>query len=114
MKKLFSIFLIGLQSTIVFADINSMRARLPKIVELKDKGLVGEQADGYLGVVEDKEGASAVVAEENADRKGVYSDRAKAQGQSVEVFGAVIGGAKTRDEQPGRFIKNSAGKWMKK
>lgn len=114
MKRLLSILYVALYTTALFADINSMRARLPKVVELKDKGLVGEQADGYLGVVEDKEGASAVVAEENADRKSVYSDRAKAQGQSVEVFGAVIGGAKTRDEQPGRFIKNSSGKWMKK
>jgi uncharacterized protein YdbL (DUF1318 family) len=101
-------------SSVLFSDINSMRARLPKIVELKDKGFVGEQPDGFLGVVEDKEGAAALVAEENADRKEVYSKRAKSQGQSLEVLGAVIGGAKTRDEQSGRFIRNSSGEWSKK
>lgn len=105
---------IALGSFGAFSDINSMRARLPKIVELKDKGLIGEQSDGFLGVVEDKEGASGIVAEENADRRGVYSDRAKSQGQTFEVFSSVIGAAKTRDEQSGRFIRNSAGKWQKK
>lgn len=114
MKKIILTLVCLTQSAYLFADINSMRARLPKIMELKDKGLVGEQADGFLGVVEDKDGAAAVVAEENSDRKEVYSERAKSQGQSLEVFGAVIGGAKTRDEQSGRFIRNSAGKWQKK
>lgn len=114
MKKVILILVCVTQSFLLLADINSMRARLPKIMELKDKGFIGEQADGFLGVVEDKEGAAGVVAEENADRKEVYSERAKSQGQSLEVFGAVIGGAKTRDEQNGRFIRNSAGKWQKK
>ncbi|NBX76287.1 MAG: DUF1318 domain-containing protein [Proteobacteria bacterium] len=112
-KVLISIAIVTF-STFGFSDINSMRARLPKIVELKDKGFIGEQPDGFLGVVEDKEGAASVVAEENADRKEVYSERAKTQGQPLEVFGAVIGGAKTRDEQAGRFIRNSSGKWTKK
>lgn len=114
MKLLIAIGLSFVFSLNSFADINSMRARLPKIVELKNKGYIGEQADGYLGVVEDKEGASSLVAEENADRKSVYSDRAKSQGQSLEVFSAVIGSAKVRDEESGRFIRNSAGKWTKK
>lgn len=96
------------------SDINSMKARLPKIVELKDKGLIGEQSDGFLGVVEDKEGASAIVAEENADRRNVYSERAKSQGQTLDIFSAVIGSAKTRDEESGRFIRSSTGKWLKK
>lgn len=114
MKKVLIAIALVAQSAVLFSDINSMKSRLPKIMELKDKGLVGEQADGFLGVVEDKEGAAAIAAEENADRKEVYLERSKSQGQTLEVFGAVIGGAKTRDEQAGRFIRNSAGKWMKK
>jgi len=114
MKKLIFVSFIAAISLTALGDINSMRARLPKIVELKDKGYIGEQPDGFLGVIEDKEGASAIVAEENSDRKEVYAERAKLQGQSIEVFSAVIGSAKTRDEQSGRFIKNSSGKWLKK
>ena len=114
MKKSLLILLCLTQTLFVWADIETMRARAPKIVELKDKGFIGEQADGFLGVVEDKEGAAALVAEENADRRNVYTERAKSQGQSLEVFMAVLGGGKMRQEPSGRFIRDSSGKWQKK
>ncbi|NBX92368.1 MAG: DUF1318 domain-containing protein [Proteobacteria bacterium] len=100
--------------TACWGDIESMKARLPEIIDLKDKGLIGEQPDGYLGVVKDQDGAAAIVAAENADRREEYNKRAKSQGQTVEVFGKVIGGAKTRDEKSGRFVRDGAGTWLKK
>lgn len=114
MNQLLALMLSLVFSFAAFSDINTMRARLPKIVDLKSKGYIGEQADGFLGVVENKEGASSVVAEENADRRSVYSERAKSQGKSLEVFSSVIGAAKVRDEQAGRFIRDASGKWKKK
>lgn len=114
MKKISSLFGLLLIATTSFGDLESMRARIPDVVKMKDSGLIGEQADGYLGVVSDKDGAAGVVAAENADRKTEYAKRAQSQGQSTEVFGAVIGSAKVRDEKPGRFVKDATGQWKKK
>jgi uncharacterized protein YdbL (DUF1318 family) len=114
MKKILSVLILVLTAASSFADLESMRARIPDVVKMKDLGLIGEQADGFLGVVSDKEGAASVVAAENADRKEEYSKRAASQGQTAEVFGAVIGSAKVRDEKPGRFVKDAAGQWKKK
>lgn len=96
------------------ADLESMRARVPKVVELKDKGLVGEQPDGLLGVVSDGGDAASVVADENKDRLEEYKKRAAEQGQSVETLMKVLGEARIRNEKSGRFIKGGAGGWAKK
>ena len=98
----------------VRADIDSMRARVPKIVELKDRGVVGEMPDGLLGVVTAEGDAASVVSAENSDRMEEYKKRASQQGQSVETLMKVLGEARTRNEKPGRFIKGGSGSWAKK
>ena len=54
-------------------DINAIKAemekRLPAIVELKSKGIVGEDNSGYLQFVGGKREKEAVVQAENQDRK---------------------------------------------
>jgi len=94
------------------AEIESMKARLPTIIDMKTKGLVGEQPDGYLGVIKDEGGAKAVADAENSDRKAEYTKRAASQGQTVEVLAAVLGEARVRQEKPGRFVKKDGG-WVK-
>lgn len=96
-----------------FADMDSMRARVPQIVELKDKGLIGEKADGFLGVVKNEGGAQGVVDAENADRREEYGKRAAGQGQTVDVLSKVLGEARVRQEKEGRMI-NDGGGWKKK
>jgi len=98
----------------VRADLESMKARVPKVVELKEKGLVGEQPDGLLGVVSANADAQSVVDAENRDRMDEYRKRAKSQGQPVETLMKVLGEAKVRQEKPGRFVKNASGGWTKK
>lgn len=96
------------------ADLDSMRSRAPQIVELKDKGVIGEQADGFLGVVKSEGNAQSVVDSENRDRKEEYQKRATAQGQSLDVFSKVLGEARLRQEKAGRMIKGADGNWTKK
>lgn len=107
-------FLFLLPAPQAFSQIEAMRARVPKIVELKDKGLVGEQPDGLLGVVSANADAQSVVDAENKDRKEEYQKRAKSQGQPVETLMKVLGEARIRQEKSGRFIRNEAGAWAKK
>lgn len=82
--------------------------------QAKAEGLVGEQRNGYLGVVVNNPEARKVVSEVNAKRKKLYQQLAKKNQvslSSVEQLGGEKAISKTRS---GHFIKNSAGQWVKK
>jgi len=106
-------FLAFFGSAVSHAEIESMKARLPQIIELKTQGIVGEQPDGYLGLVKDDAAARAVVDAENADRKAEYAKRAATQGQTVEVLAKILGEARVRQEKAGRFVRGAGGEWSK-
>ena len=86
------------------ADINSA----------KNQGLIGERADGYLGVVDQSAAGDvkALVREINAKRKAQYERIAEKNGlsrQEVETLGGKKTIAKTR---AGGWIYRT--KWVKK
>ncbi len=91
-----------------------MTKRLPVITDLKSKGIVGENNQGYLDFVSSQRAQESVVAAENQDRKTIYAHIAKQQNASVELV------AKRRAKQlinraaPGQYIQNDAGGWVKK
>ncbi len=113
MKKL-SIAALTFWTSLAMADLESMRARIPQITELKDKGVIGEQADGFLGVVKPDGAAQAVVDAENKDRRAEYEKRAASQGQTLDVLAKVLGSARLDKEKPGRMIRGASGTWTAK
>lgn len=91
-----------------------MKQRLPVIVEMKLQGVIGENADGFLEFVTDNPVNQDVVADENRDRKAVYSAISAQQGVDVQTVGRrralqIVGQA-----QKGEYLKNEAGVWYKK
>ena len=97
------------------ADLETMKARVPHVVDLKDQGLIGEQPDGYLGVVKaGNAAAKKIVDEENQDRQNEYRSRAKTQDETPEVVSQVLGQARIRQEKSGRFVRTEKGDWIKK
>lgn len=113
MKNLF-LLLSVLFAPMAFADLEAIKARLPKLVELKDQGLLGEQPDGLVGVIKSTPEAEEIARAENKDRMAVYNERAAAQGQSVETLMRVLGEARIRQEKTGRQFKDASGSWVKK
>jgi uncharacterized protein YdbL (DUF1318 family) len=88
--------------------------RLPVIVNLKIKGLVGENNRGYLQFVGKKKEKEEIVNAENKDRRTLYSTIAKNRGVSVEVVegnGAIQNAKKAK---PGYWLQDANGKWYKK
>ena len=82
--------------------------------EAKAKGLVGEQADGYLGVVSGDGEASALAASVNDKRRGEYGEIAQKRGTSVDAV-AKLAGQKLVERTPGgQFVRGSDGRWVKK
>ena len=91
-----------------------MKARLPTIVDLKERGIVGENNKGYLEFRSDTKGQEDVVAAENRDRRQVYSAIAAEQGTTEQLVGERRAGQIAQKAAPGQWIQDSSGSWNQK
>ena len=91
-----------------------MKNRLPVIKELKAQGIVGEDSNGYLQFVGDKQAKPDIVAAENKDRKTVYAAIAKQQGTTAELVGQRRALQIAKRANKGDWVKDKNGKWIKK
>ena len=84
--------------------------------DAKAQGLVGEQPNGYLGLV--KPGAAgdvkALVNDINAKRRAEYQSIARRNNTPVNVVEALAGKKAIERTAPGRYVKLPSGKWTKK
>ncbi len=99
----------------VHADPASAKAAVDAA---KAQGVVGEQADGFLGFV--NAGAAsgdvrAAVAEINAGRRQLYSQAAAQNGVSPAAAGASAFRSVVQAKlKPGEFYQDAGGAWVKK
>ena len=91
-----------------------MKARLPAILELKEKGVVGEDKNGFLQFVGQKKEKEDLIAAENADRKKVYSHIAKQQGTTAQLVGERRALQIAKKAKPGTWLQDQSGKWYQK
>jgi len=97
------------------ADVKErMLARVPAINSLKDKGLVGENNNGFVEYRTDARPQQDLISAENQDRKVVYAAIAKKQNVDINLVGQRrakqirdIGGA-------GHWFQKPDGSWYKK
>jgi uncharacterized protein YdbL (DUF1318 family) len=81
----------------------------------KAAGIVGEQADGYLGFVGNADAATtAAVNEINAGRASVYAQTAAKSGTSRDAAGQATGAQLIAKTPGGQYIKPIGGGWTKK
>lgn len=82
--------------------------------EAKDQGLVGEQMNGLLGVVEVSAQATQLVNDINAKRLVKYKQIAEKNAMTVKQV-SILAGEKTIKKTPaGQYIKNASGQWVVK
>jgi len=81
----------------------------------KAHGQVGEQADGYLGVVKGSDpGVTAAVAAINKGRAQLYASIAAKTGVSVQDAASAAGAQLIAKVPPGQYYKTAAGGWALK
>ena len=91
-----------------------MKKRLPVVKELKAKGIMGENNQGYLQFVGAKKEKADVIAAENKDRKTVYAAIAKQQGTTAELVGKRRALQIAKKAAPGELVQDAGGNWNKK
>ena len=108
-KRIFVMLLTGLLAF-------SVAANESPLTQPKADGLIGEQADGYLGLVTQNVPADVrkLVNEVNAKRKAGYQQIANKQGTSLSEVEKVGGNTAIEKTLPGNYIRDQNGNWYKK
>ena len=86
------------------------------LTQPKADGLIGEQANGYIGLVRQDIPAdiTELVNEVNAKRKAGYQKIAAGQGTSLAEV-EIVGGNKAIEKTlRGNYIRDTSGAWRKK
>jgi uncharacterized protein YdbL (DUF1318 family) len=91
-----------------------MDKRLPRIVTLKEQGVIGEDNKGFLAFVGQSKDGADVVAEENKDRETVYKNIAAQQGASPADVGKRRATQLAERCRKGEWFQDVSGKWTRK
>jgi|SRR5215469_8734994 len=111
-KCAFAALALVLLTMPAFADLAADKATVDAA---KAAGKVGEQADGYLGVVGGADGAiTAAVNDINAGRREVYIQAATKSGVSPDAAGQATGAQLIAKVPAGQYFKPLGGAWTKK
>ncbi len=86
------------------------------LTQPKADGLIGEQANGYVGLVRQDISADTkkLVNEVNANRKAGYQKIAAQQGTSLAEVERVGGNKAIEKTLKGNYIRDASGAWRKK
>ena len=92
----------------------SLNAFAISLHDAKSQGLVGEQTNGYLGIVKTSPDASALAKQGNAMRKAHYENIAKKNGISITEVAKMAAEKAMKATKKGLYIQTKSGKWIKK
>lgn len=109
-----SVILLSVSSAFTQDIKERMKDRLPVIIELKNKGVIGENNMGYLEFVGAAGEKQDVVRAENKDREAVYKAIAGKQNTTVEKVGKRRAQQIAKKADPGEWLKNEKGEWYQK
>lgn len=86
--------------------------RDPAYAAARAAGQVGEQPDGYLGVVSGGADVRALVSNINIQRKAAYTQKAQASGATVEQMAFTSGCNLIQQTAPGEKYRAPDGSWQ--
>ena len=84
--------------------------------QAKSAGYLGEQPDGYLGVVSPSapEAVKALAREINLKRREKYTAIARDNGSTLSAVEQVVGAKLMGRAQSGEYIKSPNGSWVRR
>ncbi len=109
-----AVMALGIAAGAAFGQTSEQKALIDAA---KAQGVVGEQADGYLGIRTPPAPAplAAAVSDTNDARRQAYGERARAAGTSTEVAAARMFELQLLSRIPsGQWYRNAAGQWVQR
>ena len=106
---------LAIAASIVFVGMaqSASAQRDPAYAQARAAGLVGEKADGYLGIV----GAGSadlrrIVNDINIRRRAVYAEKAQAANATLEQYALTAGCLAIARTEPGERYQAPDGSWV--
>ncbi len=114
MTRRLALSTIALAAALAFVPVTAPRAQ--SLDAAKAAGLVGERADGYVGIVDPSApgGVVTMVQNINGKRRAKYQGIAAKNGTSLQAVEAIVGKKLIRRAKPGEYVMDSAGRWHRK
>ena len=108
--------LVSKTAALLFCLMLLPAAYAATLQDAKAQGLVGEQRDGYVGLVVANAPADivALVRDVNNQRRQLYQQIAQQNGIPVEQVAALAYEKAVTATQSGHFIQNASGAWVRK
>jgi uncharacterized protein YdbL (DUF1318 family) len=108
-----AIFKAGLLGALALGlAMPAMAQRDPAYEAARENGSIGEKPDGYLGIVSGGDAQlQKLVSDINLKRKQVYTERASAEGSTVEQFAFTAGCNTISRTRPGEKYQAPDGSW---
>lgn len=105
--------LAGLSALAVLATPVLAQQRDPAYAAAREAGRVGEQPDGYLGIVGQADPAlQRLVDDINIKRRAVYAEKAKEKSATLEAYALTAGCQAISRTVPGEKYKAPDGSWQ--
>jgi uncharacterized protein len=82
--------------------------------QAKSQGIIGERPDGYLGIVQNENGAQELVSKTNALRKEKYQQIAKKNGTPLAAVEKLAGEKAIEKTERGHYYIAADGGWKRK
>ncbi|WP_027854250.1 YdbL family protein [Marinobacterium litorale] len=84
--------------------------------DAKQQGLIGEQSNGYLGVVVDSPSAEvrSLVDSINEQRRSLYIEKAEQAGVKPQIMELRMGERLLERAPNGEFVRTPDGRWVRK
>lgn len=108
--RVLAILVMGLS----IAAVNVPVASAADLASAKAAGHVGEQPNGYLGIVSNAPGVGALVQGVNQKRRGVYQNIARKNGTSLSAVEQLAGRRNIERTPPGQYVMTPSGQWVRK
>ncbi|GJL91071.1 MAG: hypothetical protein DHS20C04_07300 [Hyphococcus sp.] len=99
----------------VMAALTPVSAASAMIENAKDNCIVGEQADGYLGIVPGANASAQLrgeVRDVNQQRKAIYADIAKRTDVTVDVAATRTASRLVNEAKRGQCVRDASGEWL--
>ena len=112
LKIAIAALMLAFAATPALADLAADKAA---VEAAKAAGTVGEQGDGYLGIVSSADGTvTAAVNAINAGRADVYAQTAAKSGVTRDAAGQATGAQLIARTPAGQYVKPLGGGWTRK
>ncbi|MGY6636322.1 MAG: YdbL family protein [Erythrobacter sp.] len=96
----------------VLLSAPALAQRDPAYAEARASGKIGEQADGYLGIVgTPTTELKKLVDDINIKRRALYSQKAQEYNVTIEAYALTSGCQAIYRTQPGEMYRTPEGKW---